>query len=236
MKPTEKRDVVVKQIIKPLLKKNGFTISGLDWHREVSDSYIIIHMFNSQFNSIVTGARFRFHISMSKKEEITKGLSKQWIYNQVCDLNQFDFLPYCGLLSPYYSGDMYQIDGYKNNLPSDTPVEQICSQIGEDFEKYILPDLNKIKSYENFSELRAQKKGHYEDKEVRLLRFYYMLQMSASELSGKGFQTAARMREKYKLTSDDLLSHLEWLDVCRNNSAFPQIDLKDWVRSFAEQL
>lgn len=66
MKPTEKRDAVVKQIIKPLLKKNGFTISGLNWHREVSDSYIIIHMFNSQFNSIVTGARFRFHISMSK--------------------------------------------------------------------------------------------------------------------------------------------------------------------------
>lgn len=147
MRPTEKRDIVVKQVIKPLLKKHGFSTSGMDWRREIEDGYVIIHMMNSQFNGISTGVSFRFHISAVKKDEIRDKLSNQWIYNQTCDLRQFAFLPYCGMLSPYYSGDMYTIDGYKNYLPSDTPVEEICGQIGVDFEKYILPELCKVQCY-----------------------------------------------------------------------------------------
>ncbi len=142
LKPAEKRDMVVKQVIKPALKKCGFSTSGLDWQREIEDAYIIIHMQNSQFNNIVDGARFRFHISASKKEEIREKPSNQWMYNQGHDLKQFDFLPYCGMLSPYYAGDMYKIDGYQNYLPTDTPVEDICRQIREDFETYILPPLH----------------------------------------------------------------------------------------------
>lgn len=69
LKPVEKRDIVVKQVIKPLLKKSGFSTGGLDWHREADDFCITIHMQNSQFNSIATGASFRFHISAAKKDE-----------------------------------------------------------------------------------------------------------------------------------------------------------------------
>lgn len=130
LKPIEKRNLVVKQAIKPLLKKHGFSTGGLDWRRELEDLYIRIHMMNSQFNSISTGANFRFHISAVKKSEIIDNLSNQWQHNQLCDLNQFDFLPYGGMLSPYYSGDMYKIDGYKGYLPWDSPVEDICRQFG----------------------------------------------------------------------------------------------------------
>ena len=133
----------MKQSIKPLLKSYGYSVSGVDWRRELEDAYLIIHMINSQFNSIVTGANFRFHISAAKKEEIKGKLSDEWTY-QGEELNQFDFLPYCGMLSPYYSGGMYQIDGYKNFLPSDTPVEEICRQIEEDFGSCILPELEKF--------------------------------------------------------------------------------------------
>ena len=106
-----------------------------------------IENYRQEINDIYTGVSFRFHISAVKKDEIRDKLSNQWIYNQTCDLRQFAFLPYCGMLSPYYSGDMYTIDGYKNYLPSDAPVEEICRQIGVDFEKYILPEHCKVQCY-----------------------------------------------------------------------------------------
>ncbi len=227
MKPTEKRDVVVKQIIKPLLKKCGFSTAGLDWHREMDDSFIIIHMMNSQFNSIATGVSFRFHISAVKKDEIRNKLSDQWVYNQRDDIRQFLFLPYCGMLSPYCSGDMYKIDGYKNFLPTDTPVEDICRQIGEDFEKYILPELCAVKSYEDFLELRARKLERYKEKEIRLLRFYHVVQWCASELSGSRYDSVVELRKELELSAEDIASHLEWLDICRENSDFTKLDAKE---------
>lgn len=227
MKPTEKRDVVVKQVIKPLLKKCGFSTAGLDWHRETDDSFIIIHMMNSQFNSIATGVSFRFHISAVKKDEIRHKLSDQWVYNQRDDIRQFLFLPYCGMLSPYCSGDMYKIDGYKNFLPTDTPVEDICRQIGEDFEKYILPELCAVKSCEDFLELRARKLERYKEKEIRLLRFYHVVQWCASELSGSRYDRAVELRKELELSAEDIASHLEWLDICRENSEFTKLDAKE---------
>lgn len=229
LKPVEKRNIVVKQVIKPLLKKCGFSTSGIDWHREIEDSYIIIHMMNSQFNSIVTGANFRFHISVSKKDEIRDRLSNQWVYNQICELSQFDFLPYCGMLSPYYSGDMYKIDGYKNYLPSDTPVEDICRQIDEDFGQYILPELCAVKSYEDFLDLRAQKLKRYNEKEVQLLKYFYAAQSCAEVLepTGNGYDRLVTIRKNFKLSKEDITSHIEWLDICRKNSDWTKIDAKE---------
>ncbi len=77
MKPVKKRDILVKQVIKPLLKKYGFSTSGLDCHRETDDSYIIIHMKNSQFNDINVGVRFTFIINAVKKSEIREKITNQ---------------------------------------------------------------------------------------------------------------------------------------------------------------
>lgn len=224
LKPVEKRDIVVKQVIKPALKKCGFSTSGLDWRRETEDAYIIIHMQNSQFNSIAGGACFRFHISASKKEEIAEKLSDQWMYNQGLELKQFDFLPYCGMLSPYYAGDMYKIDGYKNYLPTDTPVEDICRRIGEDFETYILPALCAVTSYEDFEKLRADRLKRYEEKEIRLLRYYHAAQTAVSETSGIGYRSLVFLGKQLALEPEDIESHLEWLAVCRENSSFTKLD------------
>ena len=227
MRPTEKRDIVVKQVIKPLLKKHGFTTSGMDWRRGIEDGYVIIHMMNSQFNDIYTGVSFRFHISAVKKDEIRDKLSNQWIYNQTCDLRQFAFLPYCGMLSPYYSGDMYTIDGYKNYLPSDTPVEEICGQIGVDFEKYILPELCKVQCYDDFMQLHDEKLERYKEKEMRLLRYYYAAQQSALWSKDSDYERLAALKKELELSAEDISSHLEWLDVCRKNSHFTKVDAKE---------
>lgn len=235
LKPVEKRDIVVKQVIKPALKKCGFSTAGSDWRRETDDAYIIIHMQNSQFNSIAGGARFRFHISASKKDEVKQKLSEQWMYNQGLELKQFDFLPYCGMLSPCYSGDMYRIDGYKDYLPTDTPVEDICRQIGEDFETYILPPLCELTSYKDFLKLREQKLERYKEKEIRLLRYYHAAQAAAAELSGIGGRLLVNLYKELELDSRDIESHLEWLAVCRKNSSFTKLDATELALRAAKE-
>lgn len=229
LRPVEKRNIVVKQVIKPLLKKHGFSTTGTDWYRETDNSYIIIHMQNSQFNSTATGACFCFHISASPKDEIEEKLSNQWMYNQAYELKQFAFLPYCGMLSTYYAGDWYQIDGYKDYLPTDVPVEDICRQIGEDFEVYILPELSAVKSFEDFLNLRMQKLKRYEEKEIRLLKYYYTAQQNALVYKSDVYSSLAKRRKELKLSSDDIASHIGWLDICRKNSPFTKVDAKELV-------
>lgn len=235
MKPAEKRDVLIKQVIKPLLKKYGFSTSGSDWRRETDDAYIFIHL-QKMHSDIVTGACFYIHISASKKEEIVEKLSNQWMYNRLaCNLSPFDFLPYCGLLSAYNGADWYQIDGYKNYLPTDTPIEDICRQIGEDFDKYILPELSAIKSYEDFMDLRAQKLKRHEEKEIRLLKYYHAAQWSAISLGESAFSNLVKSRKELGLSVEDITSHLEWLDICRENFTFTKVDAKELAIKAAKE-
>ena len=234
-KPVEKRNEVVKKIIKPLLKKHGFSTSGTDWRRRLEDdSYLIIHMLSSRFNGTATGANFRFHISASKKEEIRGKLSNQWMYNQGRDLLHVDFLPYCGMLSPYYSGGEYKIDGYKNYLPVDTPLEGIFRQMEEDFGTYILPELDKVRCYDDFPKLWEEKRKRQNEKEICLLRYYYMAQWCAKEQTGRGFQELVEYRKKQGLKKADILLHIDWLDVCRKNSDFPALDAREFALKAAE--
>ncbi|MDE6742374.1 MAG: DUF4304 domain-containing protein [Lachnospiraceae bacterium] len=236
MKPTEKRDILIKQVIKPLLKKYGFSTGGLDWRRETDDAYIFIHLQNSRFSDISTGACFRFHISASKKDEIREKLSDQWMYNQfTTELKSFNFLPYCGMLSPYYSADWYQIDGYKDYLPTDTPIEDICSQIGEDFDKYVLPELSAVQSYEDFLDLRTQKLKRYEEKEIRLLKFYHAAQLSTTAYGESVFPSLVNLRKKLELTVDDITSHLEWLDIFRERHYLTKYDAKELAIKAAKE-
>ncbi len=236
MKPTEKRDILIKQVIKPLLKKYGFSTGGLDWRRETDDAYIFIHLQNLHYSDISTGARFCFHISASKKDEIREKLSNQWMYNQFTnELKSFNFLPYCGLLSPYYSADWYQIDGYKNYLPTDTPIEDICSQIGEYFDKYILPELSAVQSYEDFLNLCTQMLKRYEEKEIRLIKFYQAAQASTTSYGESVFPNLVNCRKEFGLNIDDITSHLEWLDICREQHYFTKCDAKELAIKAAKE-
>ncbi|MDE7250912.1 MAG: DUF4304 domain-containing protein [Lachnospiraceae bacterium] len=134
MKPTEKRNVLVKQMLRPLLKSRGFQSSGNTWWRELKDGWLIIHMQNSRWNGSATGANFNFQISVSSKNEIVDKLKNQWRHNLINDLCGTDFLPYCGYLSPHMTPFGYQIDGYRNGMPSDDPLDEFIEQVRGDFE------------------------------------------------------------------------------------------------------
>lgn len=40
MKPNEKRDMVVKEILKPMFKNAGFKCKGMNWWKELEDGYL----------------------------------------------------------------------------------------------------------------------------------------------------------------------------------------------------
>lgn len=231
MKPGQKRDVVVKEIVKPLLKAAGYRCKGNNWWKELDDGLLFIHLKSSQFNCGPTGCSFEFDISATKTDEIVDKPENQWIYNQTNDISQAAFLPYWGMLSPNMGVHNYQIDGYKNYLPADVPVEEIKEQIRQDFTEYLLPELEKVTNVEQWEQIRTRKWEEFDGKEIRILRFYssmHSLCCSESNLSH-----AVRVKEDLKLTAEDIFSHLDWYGKIRENSSFPQTDAKEFMRRVA---
>ncbi|WP_349947494.1 DUF4304 domain-containing protein [Lacrimispora sp. BS-2] len=223
MKPVKKRDCVVREVVKPLLKASGFKTRRQDWWKELEDSWLLIHMQYSQWNSSLTGACFGFYISVTAKADIRTEIAEQWIYNRVEDLNQFDFLPHWGLLSPYCSGDMYKIDGYQNYLPTDEPVKNILAQIRGDFEDYVIPALLDVHNIDEWKLLYQRKKNRYAQKENYILRFFSIAILMQSAVEWP------RWQEKYGLTQEDILAHLDWLAIMEQHSAFPDGDMRSRI-------
>lgn len=106
-------------------------------------------------------------------------------------------------------------------------MEDICRQIGEDFEKYILPALCEIETYEDFLELRTRKLKRYQEKEMRILRYYHAAQQYALEQGGSGHGLLVELRKELGLCMKDIEAHLEWLDVCRECSHFTKVDARE---------
>lgn len=228
MKPGQKRDTVIKEIVKPLLKAAGYRCKGNNWWKELDDGLLFIHLKSSQFNCGPTGCSFEFDISATKTDEIVDKPENQWIYNQINDISQAAFLPYWGMLSPNMGVHNYQIDGYRNYLPADVPVEEIKEQIGQDFTEYLLPELEKVTNVEQWEQIRARKWEEFDGKEIRILRFYSS--MHSLCCSESNLPHAVRVKEDLKLTAEDIFSHLEWYEKIRENSSFPQTDAKEFMR------
>lgn len=227
MKPGEKRKLVVKNVVKKLLKNDGFKNKGNEWWKELEDCWLLIYMKTSRFNSPSTGSNFGFEISVSGKDEIADKIENQWIYNQLCSLNSFVFLPYCGFLAPNRSGITYKIDGYRNFLPLDTPIEEILAQIQTDFQDCILPELDKVKKKADWEILYKEKCARYDEKEIRLLRYYSSAHvMSCSEENIPGL---IRMQKELALTTEDILSHFDWLSIIAQNSQHTYLNAKPFI-------
>ena len=228
MKAVEKRNLVVKEVIKPLLKQAGFRCKKTSWWKELEDGYLFVYMKNSIFNSQQTGSSFCFQFSASYANEIHDSLENQWIENQCSCLEERDFLPYHGLFSQNRSNGLgYQIDGYKNYQLLDTPVEEIISQIKNDFEQYILPAITDVKCVQDFTNLKEKAQKRLESTEFRLLRFYSLMQMYCCDDSN--LELAVQTLKEDPLTKEEIYSHYDWLDIITKNSAFPDMDAKVFI-------
>lgn len=233
MKPTQKRDIVIREVVKPLMKEAGFRKSGNEWWKELEDSYLFVYLKNSRFNGMLTGASFSFQISLSGKEEIKDKISNQWIYNQLSSISQSVFLPYCGYLSPNMDALGYRIDGYRYFLPTDVPLEEICEQIRRDFAEFLLPELSRLQRKEDWIALCEEKKSCFETLELRLLRYYSMAHtMSCSKSNLPGL---IRAQKELSLTEEDILSHMEWLPVIAEYSSHPYLEAEPFIRMALKQ-
>lgn len=227
MKPTQKRDAVVKQVVKPLLKARGFQSLRTSWWKELEDSWLFLYMKNSRWNSMSTGVVFEFDISVSGKDEIRGKLSEQWIYNQLNCLCQSDFLPYCGYLRPHMGVREYQIDGYRNYLPLDEPLEEIAEQIRGDFEDAILPALCGIRTKADWELLYREKMAARDTEDIRLLRYYSSAHMlSCAESNMRGLIDA---QQQFGLTPEKITSHFDWLETIIQNSAQTSRNTKAYI-------
>ena len=157
MNSKEKRDRVVKEVIKPLMKKEGFKSKGLTWFKELEDAWLIVHMKNGRFNNEFTGFSFEFWFSITGKSELSGAIEQEWIRNQMRGISQSAFLPYERFLTPYMTSFGWQIDGYRNNKPTDYPVESIMAHVREDFEQYIFPELAKIHNQSDWTKFKEEK-------------------------------------------------------------------------------
>lgn len=228
MKPTQKRDIVIREVVSPLMKESGFKKSGNEWWKELEDSYLFVYLKNSIFNGMSTGAGFSFQISFSGKEEIIDKISNQWMYNQEAYLSQSEFLPYCGYLSPNMDPIGYRIDGYRLFLPKDVPLEEICEQIQRDFTVFLLPELSRLHRKGEWEKLFEEKRTRFEELDVRLLRYYSI----AHDMSccADNLPHLTRAQKDLSLTEEEILSHMEWLAVIAEHSGHPYLDAAPFIR------
>lgn len=234
MPASEKRKRIVREIVKPLLKEAGFRTKGQDWWRELEDGWLLVHMKSSQFNGPSTGCNFQFDFSASTYEEIQGDITKQWIYHQMCDLSHCDFLPYAGMLSPYYGARDYHIDGYENYLPKDEPLERIMAQVQSDFEDFILPQLQKVHSVADWRKLYEEKQTLRQGREIMLLGFYHSVCMGAS--MGSKTSLMEWYQKEHGLTPEEVLSHLDWLETICKYSSWPNEDRVSEVKDIIQSL
>lgn len=227
MKPGKKRDLAVREVVRPLLKAAGFKGRGLNWWKELEDSWLLVHMQSSRFNGASTGSNFSFNFSVTKKDELRGEIDQQWMYNQLDSLSQSLFLPYCGYLSPYILGYDYKIDGYQDYLPTDEPVESIMAQMREDFQEYVLPQLETVKNKADWDELRTRLLARYQEKEIRLLIYYSMARSYACSESNR--HHLIRMQKEQQLSAEEITGHFDWLRIIEENSPFPNRDTRPYI-------
>lgn len=227
MKAVEKRDLLVKEVLKPMLKEAGFKTKRTEWWKELEDGYLFIHMKNSHFNGEVTGCGFRFQISASYRDDVRDKLEKQWINNQRKCIKEDAFLPYLGQLSPNRDSLGYRIDGYRNYKPADVPAEEILTQIRDDFESYIMPQIMQIKCVDDFDKIRTELRKKYDTKEDKLLRYYSA--MHTMSCSDDNLPFAVQMQKQFELTAEDIRAHYDWLAIIAKNSEFPDVDARPYI-------
>ena len=234
-KPAEKKEIVIKELIKPMLKECGFTIGGNTWCKKISDNLkLIIHIEGRRFTNSATGAIFEFTISLFNGE----GSSKPQLGIGELAIDSRLFLPYYGMLSPLYNTLGYRIDGYRDYLPIDTPIDEIKEYFRIDFEDFILPELMKINNREDYEKMYAKfcREKRFKDPDIRIARFIQRVQLSftSRRSDGKDYDELIKYKKEMGLTREDILENLELADKMKCHLDFTKIDAKPLLKKLAE--
>lgn len=134
------------------------------------------------------------------------------------------------MLHPYRNGRMgYCIDPYKNYQPQDMDIDDIKQILHRDFSEYILPQLEPIKSVEDWEEQMQKWKSRNDTKRMHLLTYYFSAQMLSCADSNKPF--LQQQQKELNLTSEDIMENFDLLHQIQQLSNWPEMNAEPFVRS-----
>lgn len=177
MESKEKKEIILRDVVKSELKKADYQISGSTYHALRNDCRVIVNVQSSRFNSAATGYSFWFNISTIPAEIPLKELKYRMA--EFSFIRESLLLPDCGYLHPYRNGADYCIDGYKSYQPQNMDVEKIRDYIQMDLQKYILPQLEEVQSLSDWARKKSEWEQNANSQRITLLRYFSVAQMLA---------------------------------------------------------
>ncbi|BCN30874.1 hypothetical protein [Anaeromicropila herbilytica] len=215
MTTKEKRDIVVKDVIKPLMKQAGYRCYRNTWYSKRIDCYVIMHLQNSMRNMDETGFCFWFNIDVISVDEIDNiDDVKKWtsslsmVYERV-------FLTNDGLMHECHDSRGYIIDKCRDNLPVDTDIEDFSVYIRDDFNNYILPKLKLINTSNDWLKMKENMRNNTGKKNRLILYFTIANKLAIADSNAPFLQES---QQDLKLSSDDIKDNLLMLKEIQRNA------------------
>lgn len=135
MTAKDKQKEFIKTFLKPKLKEWGYQTSGQTWWKDKGDFFNVINLQNYSWNS-KDSVDFRFNIGIALKATLKDENKKKPTYNDlVLHLDEGTFLP------DRKKRKFGNNQGYSINDRTD--LNEFLDSLTVDFEKYILPELDR---------------------------------------------------------------------------------------------
>ena len=201
----EKKNRIIKEIIKPLFQSAGYKVKGNMIFKECKDCSISIYLQSSTFNNEITGYVFWFNIGVTEQEETE--LSNDYIVED--SINEAYFLPDLGSLHPYRNQLGYCIGGGMRPENINQEYEEIANRIQSDLNTYLLPKLNLVHTVHEWRELVEQLVSQRVSKRNSLIGFFEIACMLAC--SDSNMNQLSKLLEDAKLTKQDIKDNIDLL-------------------------
>ena len=219
MTSKEKKDIVVREIIKPELKRAGYRVKRNHYVSIRDGCCIAIYIGGSRFNSNIMGFTIGFDIIFLQGNYSEERL-KNWRDTGRDAIYEHLLLPDCGYLHPYRDSLGYKIDGYKDYKPQDMDVEDIKNRIGDDLRRYILPEISEIRCFEDWKRKRQEWDDRANSKRVCLLCFYDMAHNHNTVQSN----ALLDIRQKDRISAQEIKENYPLYQQIKELSALPNMD------------
>ncbi len=201
MTSKEKKDYLLKEVIKPQFKNAGYQVAGINFYSMRDDCCLAVRIHSSQFNSASNGFGFWFKITTFPKD-VSKEILKGEFLGEV--FTERELLPDCGYLHPYRDTRGYLFAPYKNGSPQDMDLEDIRKHINDDLCQYILPQLEAIKTFDDWERQKEEGTKKLHSQRVKLLSYFSSAQMQYLDYDERSFHSLAEWRKMFELSAGEI--------------------------------
>lgn len=206
MKEQEKKNRIIKEVIKPLLKNAGYKVCGNTCISEREECYVCIYIQNSKYNLEPVGYTFWLNIGIEEKSQMTEeAIIKQHGAGEF--INEAMFLPNHGLIHPYHNACGYTIGGTQNKKLIETDYDACKRRIINDFETCILKELKEIQSIKDWKDLNQRLFEKQYTKRNAVISFFSRIPLLACSEANIG-KTVQEIQEG-NLTKNEILEYTD---------------------------